>query len=85
MANSFVALKEQQQDGQPARRRRRQLDVKRNVTDETLMASSSGDVVWLEQTLRNNFKKALTQTKEQVTVSTNISLNFLTFAPTSLG
>ena len=41
------------------------MEIKKQIDDDSLMASSSGDVTWLEQTLRSNFKKALSQTKKQ--------------------
>ena len=65
MASTVVASKEHQNNNHP-RRRRRHLVNKKRVSDEILMASSSGDVAWLEQTLKSNFKRAFTQTVEQV-------------------
>lgn len=47
------------------RRRRKQIEVEKKIDDDSLMASSSGDVIWLEQTLRSDSKKALSQTRKQ--------------------
>lgn len=52
-------------NGGNRRRRIKQMEIKKQIDDDSLMASSSGDVTWLEQTLRSNFKKALSQTKKQ--------------------
>ena len=52
-------------NGGNRRRRIKQMEIKKQIDDDALMASSSGDVTWLEQTLRSNFKKALSETKKQ--------------------
>lgn len=49
-----------------ARRRRRHVEVKKRIDEDALMASSSGDLAWLQQALRSDTKKADSQTKEQV-------------------
>lgn len=64
MNHGAVATREQLNGG-TQRRRRRQVEVKKRIDEDVLMASSSGDVAWLEQTLRTNVKKALSHTKEQ--------------------
>ena len=63
MANVSITAKGHSDAGN--RRRRKQMEIKKEIDDDSLMASSSGDVTWLEQTLRSNFKKALSQTRKQ--------------------
>lgn len=64
MTHEGVATKNHQHSVH--RRRRRHVEVNKRIDEDALLASSSGDVAWLEQTLRTDFKKALAQTKEQV-------------------
>lgn len=65
MTHEGVPLKPDQRNN-VHRRRRRHVEIKKRIDEDALMASSSGDLAWLEQALRTDSKKAVSQTKEQV-------------------